>query len=193
MGLAEQGSTTSNLGAAEFMTSKHFQLTGVAVTAPSTLLLTFADGQQFTVALDEVIEQHATLGPLANPKVFATAAIGEWKDTVIWADDDNLELAADNLRARAVEQAGECSHELIWNWMAKHELTLDRAARELGLSRRMLAYYRSGEKPVPRTVALAMKGWEALRMADVEVSRVPRHLPGSFANEAAGHAPKKRA
>ena len=177
----------------EPMITKHFQLTEVAVTAPSTLLLTFADGQQFTVVLNEVIEQHPTLGPLANPKVFATAAIGEWKDTVIWADDDNLELAADNLRARAVEQAGECSHELIWNWMAKHELTLDRAARELGLSRRMLAYYRSGEKPVPRTVALAMKGWEALRMADMEGSRVPRHLPGSFANEAAGHAPKKRA
>jgi len=37
-------------------------------------------------------------------------------------------------------------------------LTLDRAAQELGLSWRLLAYYRSGEKPVPRTVALAMKG-----------------------------------
>ncbi|MFK0036933.1 DUF2442 domain-containing protein [Pseudomonas monteilii] len=162
------------------MTNKHFQLTEVAVVDPGSLLLTFADGQQFNVALDEIIEKHATLAPLADPNVFATAAIGEWKDTVIWAGDDNLELAADNLRARAVEQAGECSHELIWNWMAKHGLTLDRAAQELGLSRRMLAYYRSGEKPVPRTVALAMTGWEALRMADA-------------ASAAVGHVPKKRA
>ncbi|GLO14455.1 hypothetical protein PPUJ20028_30380 [Pseudomonas putida] len=161
------------------MTNKHFLLTEVAVVAPGSLLLTFADGQQFTVALDEIILKHASLAPLADPKVFATAAMGEWKDTVIWAGDDNLELAADNLRARALEQAGECSHELIWNWMAKHGLTLDRAAQELGLSRRMLAYYRSGEKPVPRTVALAMKGWEALRMADE-------------ASAAAGHASKKR-
>jgi len=162
------------------MINKHLKLTAVCVVAPASLLLTFADGQQFTVALDEIIGKHTTLAPLADPEVFATATIGKWNDTVIWANNDNLELAADNLRARAVKQAGECSHELIWNWMAKHGLTLDRAAQELGLSRRMLAYYRSGEKPVPRTVALAMKGWEALRLADV-------------ASVAAGHAPRKRA
>ncbi|WP_260308832.1 MULTISPECIES: hypothetical protein [Pseudomonas] len=98
------------------------------------------------------------MAPLADPKVFAPAAMGECNDTIIRAGDDNLELAAANLRVRAVEQAGECSHELIWNWMAQHGLTLDRAAQELGLSWRLLAYYRSGEKPVPRTVALAMKG-----------------------------------
>ena len=40
-------------------------------------------------------------------------------------------------------------------------MTLDTAAQALGLSRRMLAYYRSGEKRVPRTVALACLGWEA--------------------------------
>ena len=175
------------------MTSKHFQLTDMVVAAPCSLLLTFADGQQFTVALDEIIAKHATLAPLADPKVFATAAIGEWKDTVIWAGDDNLELAADNLRARAVEQVGECSHELIWNWMAKHELTLDRAAQELGLSRRMLAYYRSGEKTVPKTVALAMKGWEALRMSDAEVKKVSRRMSNKFASGAVGQATKQRA
>ena len=35
-----------------------------------------------------------------------------------------------------------------------------RAALALGVSRRTLAYYRSGAKPVPRTVALACLGWE---------------------------------
>jgi hypothetical protein len=79
---------------------------------------------------------------------------------VIWAGDDDLELAADNLRARGVEQAGGVSHEFIWNWMARHDLTLDTAAAALGVSRRMLAYYRSGAKPVPRTIALACLGWE---------------------------------
>ncbi|MCE7764586.1 DUF2442 domain-containing protein [Pseudomonas putida] len=177
------------------MTNKQFQLAAVSVAAPASLLLTFADGQQFTVALDEIIGKHATLAPLGDPKVFATAAIGEWKDTVIWADDDNLELAADNLRARAVEQAGECSHELIWNWMAKHELTLDRAAQELGLSRRMLAYFRSGEKPVPKTVALAMKGWEALRLAEAQADSASRRTSGKYLDRLVGegHTPKKRA
>ena len=177
------------------MTTHHFQLIEVVATPPSTLRLTFADSQQLTVTLDEIIEKHAALDPLADPRVFATAAIGAWKDTVIWAGDDNLELAADNLRARALEQAGECSHELIWNWMAKHELTLDRAAQELGLSRRMLAYYRSGEKPVPKTVALAMKGWEALRLAEAEAGGVSRRMSGKYTSRSlgAGHTPKKRA
>ena len=162
------------------MSNKHFQLKDIAVIAPGSLLLTFADGEQFSVKLDEIIARHPTLQLLADPAVFATAAIGEWSDTVIWANDDNLELAADNLRARAVEQAGECSHELVWNWMAKHGMTLDRAAQELGLSRRMLAYYRSGERPVPRTVALAMKGWDAL------------YAGKSKAKEGAGLKPLKR-
>ncbi|WDY57646.1 DUF2442 domain-containing protein [Pseudomonas sp. PSKL.D1] len=145
------------------MTGKHFLLTDVSVTGPGSLMLSFADGEQFPVCLDDIITRHTSLQPLADPCIFATATVGEWRDTVIWADDDNLELASDNLRARALEQAGECSHELVWNWMGRNGLTLDQAAHELGLSRRMLAYYRSGEKPVPRTVALAMKGWEALQ------------------------------
>lgn len=89
------------------MANKYSQLTDLAVTAPGSLVLTFADGQRFLVELAEVIATHPTLRPLSDPEVFATAVMGEWKDTVIWANDDNLELAADNLRALAVEQAGE--------------------------------------------------------------------------------------
>lgn len=180
------------------MTNKHFRLTELAVTAPNELLLTFADGKQYPVRLDAIIAKHPTLRRLSDPEVFATAAIGEWSDTVIWADDDELELAADNLRARAVEQSGDCSHELVWNWMAKNGLTLDRAAQELGLSRRMLAYYRSGEKPVPRAVALAMKGWDALCTRQEEAQEASRRRKVSlnkgangFAN--AGQVSKKRA
>jgi hypothetical protein len=81
--------------------------------------------------------------------------------SVTWRQDDELELAADNLRARALEQAGEASHEFIIQWMERHRLTLDQAAQALGLSRRMLAYYRSGARPVPRHVALACLGFAA--------------------------------
>jgi hypothetical protein len=35
----------------------------------------------------------------------------------------------------------------------------------LGLSRRQVAYYASGEHEVPRTVLLACKGWEAEQRA----------------------------
>ena len=142
------------------MSNRHFTLTQVDVETPTSLRLAYADGEQLTVDLADLIARHPTLAPLTDPALFTTAAVGEWGACVVWHNDDALQLAADNLRARAVEQAGGYSHELIWNWMARHKLTLEAAAEALGLSRRMLAYYRSGAKPVPRTVALALLGWE---------------------------------
>lgn len=38
-------------------------------------------------------------------------------------------------------------------------------AQALGVSRRMLAYYLSGEKPIPRRVGLAMTGWSGIKRA----------------------------
>lgn len=140
--------------------SKQFTLTAVQAMADGVLALTFADGEQLQVDLKPIIKRHPSLRELVTPAVFKRAKLGEWGGSVTWGTDE-LELAADNLRARAVEQAGGYSHEVILNWMARHGMTLDSAAEALGLSRRMLAYYRSGEKPVPRTVALACLGWEA--------------------------------
>lgn len=142
------------------MSIQQFTIKALRVLRPSSLELTYADGAVLQVDLKPIIRKHRTLARLADPAVFAKAKIGEWGGSVVWAHDDDLALAADNLRARAIEQAGGYSHEAIWNWMDRHQLTLDTAAVALGLSRRMLAYYRSGEKPVPRTVGLACRGWE---------------------------------
>lgn len=145
------------------MRQKHFTLLAVEPKQPGELVLHYADGERFTVRLTPLIDRYGALAQLQDPKVFCTAAVGDHGASVIWANDDNLELAADNLRARAVEQAGGVSHEFIWNWMARNDLTLDSAAAALGVSRRMLAYYRSGAKPVPRTIALACRGWEDIQ------------------------------
>ena len=136
-------------------------------TPTASLLLRYADGEQFEVSLVDTIKRHPALERLKEPVVFSSAKVGDHGASVIWANDDALELAADNLRARAVEQAGGVSHEFIWNWMTKNNLSLDTAAVALGVSRRMLAYYRSGSKSVPRTVALACLGWEKLDKTDV--------------------------
>ena len=42
-------------------------------------------------------------------------------------------------------------------WMERMDYTLDDAERELGLSRRQIAYYRSGEHEVPKVVELACR------------------------------------
>ena len=142
------------------MKPKQFTLIKVEPTPSAGLLLSYADGEQLEVSLIDIINRHPTLSRLKNQAVFGTAQLGDHGASVIWANDDEMELAADNLRARAFEQAGSVSHEFICNWMARNDLTLDMAAAALGVSRRMLAYYRSGSKPVPRTIALACLGWE---------------------------------
>ncbi|MCL1824747.1 MAG: DUF2442 domain-containing protein [Betaproteobacteria bacterium] len=140
--------------------SKQFTLTSILTEQPSILHMQFADGQRFVVDIAPIARAYKSLTRLEEPAVFALASIADGGQAVSWGGDDDLELAADNLRARAIEQAGGFSHEFIWNWMLAHRLTLDDAARAIGVSRRMLAYYRSGQKSVPRTVALACIGWE---------------------------------
>lgn len=136
-----------------------FIITKVSVLENQRLTLTFADEVSFELDLSPLIKQYKSLSRLQNSTTFASVVISTGGYSLEWLDGD-LELAGDNLRARAVEQAGGYSHELIWNWMARNDLSLTQAAEAIGISRRMLAYYRSGEREIPKTVALAMIGWE---------------------------------
>ena len=99
-----------------------------------------------------------------NATLFTKAIVGEPGNDITWGDD--LTLSGDNLRAEAVEQCGGISHERIWNWMHRNGLTLDSASKALGISRRMLAYYRNGEKSIPRHIWLACLGWEKCKGED---------------------------
>jgi len=74
--------------------------------------------------------------------------------------DDELDLGADNLRNLEAEQSGGIGHERMIEWMLRNDLTQERAADAIGISRRMLNYYLSAEKPIPKTVWLACIGWE---------------------------------
>jgi hypothetical protein len=69
------------------MSDRHFTLTDVQAEAVGSLHLIFADGAVMQVDL--------------------MARVGEWGGSVVWGDDPDgdLELAADNLRAWAIEQA----------------------------------------------------------------------------------------
>ena len=84
------------------MTAGQSTITAVTALADGVLQLTFADGETLQVDVKPIIEQHPTLRELADPAVFNRAAVGEWGGTVTWGTDA-LELAADNLRARAAQ------------------------------------------------------------------------------------------
>ena len=138
---------------------EHFRVKAVKAGKPHNLSLTFGDGLSIKVDLAAIIDRIPALAPLKDPKLFRKARVGASGLTVDWIPGE-LDMAGDNLRAEGIEQSGDISHERIWEWMYRNSLTLDAAAEALGISRRMLAYYRSGRKPVPRHIWLACLGWE---------------------------------
>lgn len=135
-------------------------LTTLAVSGPGKLRLGFGDGAAFDLDLVPLIASHPALARLADTAVFNQARLDARGGYVLWIEDE-LEMAADNLRHLAVEQAGGIGHERLWNWMDEAGLTQVRAAEAIGISRRMLNYYLSGARPIPKTVWLACVGWAA--------------------------------
>ena len=144
------------------MSKDHFVLTAVEALPDYRLRLSYADGQTFDVDLSDRIFTTVFLAPLRDATLFAQAKLGFAGRSVDWIEDE-LDLGTDNLRHLAVEQAGGIGHERIWTWLHNTGLTLEQAAEALGISRRMLIYYRDGEKPIPRSIWLACLGWEAVR------------------------------
>jgi hypothetical protein len=72
-------------------------------------------------------------------------------------------MGADRLWEMTLEQNGRMDAVEFLRWRWRHGLSLTQAAEALDLSRRQVAYYASGERPVPRYVLLALKGWELER------------------------------
>ena len=82
------------------MRPKQFTLTRVKAVPTASLLLRYADGEQFELSLVDTIKRHPALERLKETVVFSSAKVGNHGASVIWASDDELELSADNLRAR---------------------------------------------------------------------------------------------
>jgi hypothetical protein len=140
---------------------QHFKLTALHAQADGRMTFTFGDGKIYQVDLKKALGRHPILKKVLAPEVFGRAKIADMGRTLRWPGSDDHEVASDQLRAWGIDQAGGLSHARFIAWMFEHELTLDQAAEALGLSRRMVAYYRDGSKEIPKTVALACRGWEA--------------------------------
>jgi hypothetical protein len=96
-----------------------YTLTALEILRPLGLRLTFADGARFSVDLAPTICTHRALAALADPALFATARLDSRGGYVVWIEDD-LEMAADNLRNLAIKQAGGIGYERLGNCMAEH-------------------------------------------------------------------------
>ena len=128
---------------------------------PLMLRVRWETGDDTPVDVSGLINSFRFYAPLReNPGLFRRVRVGEYGTDLVWNDD--LDMSNDTLWRLAQEQSGATmSADAFRQWRQSRGLTLDRAAKALGLSRRMIAYYEKGERPIPRIVALATRGLEA--------------------------------
>lgn len=133
------------------------KLQSVQAIEPYRLRTTWNTNEVMDVDIEYVLRKPA-LVEILKPEVFFRVHTDgfsiEWFDT---------ELGSDNVYAWAKEQAGEVSHEMFGGWMARNKLSLSGVAEALGISRRMVSYYRTAHKSIPRSIWLACLGWEVTR------------------------------
>lgn len=134
------------------------KIVSVAVLNDKRLEIGWDDGVVASVDLADVIAAHKALAPLKKKAEFARVAVSDDGWSLEWPC--GIDLGAAQVRRWADEQAGDIMRVADFRaWMDEHALTQEAAAQALGLSRRMVAYYLSGEKVIPKTVMLATAGW----------------------------------
>jgi hypothetical protein len=111
------------------------------------------------IDLSPVISSYKSYRPLRdNEKLFKTAHIVDEGNAVAWGDGE-IDMSASTIETLAQESM---SPEDFAAFIARNKLTQTAAAIMLGRSRRQIAYYLN-PGPVPRVIALACHGFEALR------------------------------
>ena len=120
-----------------------------------TLIIRWEKGEQSRVDVSGLVETYRVYEPLRrSPELFKRVQVGEYGTDLCWPNE--VDMAADTLWRLAQEQSGQTmSADAFRHWRERKAYTLDVAAAALGLSRRMVAYYEQGAKPIPRVVALA--------------------------------------
>lgn len=129
----------------------------VETCGQTCLRLLWSDGSGAEIDLADWMKAPA-FTVLNDPAEFARAEIGDWGHSLQWPS--GVEIGADSLWLETLSANRHDDARRFLEWRLKHGLSLSAAAKALGLSRRMVAYYSNGEKPVPLTVLLACRGWE---------------------------------
>ncbi|OEC47449.1 hypothetical protein A7D27_00550 [Pseudomonas sp. 1D4] len=142
---------------------KRPRLKAVQACSGHRLVLTFVDDRHFVLDMREDVVTHPGLAPLKAAKTFAGAALGDGGWTVEWPDLD-IQIGADTLLLDALAQAApdEDTRTFI-GWRASTGFGLEQAAAALGVAPRTISCYSSGREAVPRTLALACRGWETVQ------------------------------
>jgi hypothetical protein len=142
------------------------------------LQLRWSDGTQAEIDLSAWLATPA-FAALRDPAEFAKVKLGDWGHSLEWPN--GVEAGADSLWLETLTATRSEGARAFLEWRLKHALSLTAAAEALGLSRRMVAYYSNGEKPVPKTVMLACRdGRRGARCRRSLLERRKTHILSSY-------------
>ena len=134
------------------------RLQSVSVEAGMVLAATYTGGNVIRVDLSDVVRRLEIFAPLDLRREFRRAAVVDFGWAVEWPCGASLD--SDRLLEMSLEQQGQVANVDFRRWQDRHQLSLTDAAKAIGLTRRTVSQYRTGARPVPRTVTLACKGWD---------------------------------
>jgi hypothetical protein len=137
-------------------------ISSVKAKKPATIVLKWSDGTRAAIDL-EAVTRTKGFRALRDPDAFERVRVGEWGHSIEW--QGGAELGAETLWLETLSATGHPDARTFLEWRLRHGLSLSGTAEALGLSRRMVAYYSNGEKPVPKPILLACKGWEVSHAA----------------------------
>jgi len=135
------------------------KITDVDALPNAKLRITLNNGSLLHVNLADYLDAPG-YESLRDPAIFARVQVDEWGHGVEWPQDVGIPVSA--LYRLAREQAGSAWPTEKFNaWMRRNALSAATAARALGLTRRTIIYYHTGQKPIPLVVGLACDGFDA--------------------------------
>lgn len=112
--------------------------------------------------VNEIIDLYPVIGAfkagrrlLDDRAMFETVRLSDDGYEVEWGDGSALAIST---IVRLAEE--QMSNDEFRRFLSEMRLTFDSAAAALGLSRRLIAYY-AADRPIPRHVALACRGFAA--------------------------------
>ena len=135
---------------------KAITLKAARIVGPLTLEIDWSTGETLRAELAGWLRP--PFDALNDPALLAQMQVDDWGGGLNWPD--GLDLGADTLYELCRKQAGLPTASEFDAWMKRNNLSLQTAADSLGMTRRMVAYYRTGSRAIPRVVGLACKGWE---------------------------------
>lgn len=135
--------------------SKAPRLEWVRPLSGAVLEIRYTHGKQFVLNLSTLVNELQAFAPLQDPAQFATVQVTDWGWTLEWACGASLD--SDRVLEMALEQAGLQANIEFRHWQDRHHFSLTAAADVLGLTRRTVSQYRTGNRPIPKVVGLACR------------------------------------